>query len=103
MFQESIRQQTPEAEVTIVELQGPAGPAVQLESGIYGAFMISAKLDEKVKRILDYFEYTNTHEFFELIYYGVEGVHYEVDGNGNKVMTELGATELGHLFNSHFH
>lgn len=96
MFQDSIKKVEPDAEVVVLELEGPKGPAVQLESGVYGSLMLSHKLpEEKVKRILDYFEQTNTPEFFDFIFYGQEGVHYETDENGNKVITETGKVEIG--------
>ncbi|QGH36173.1 extracellular solute-binding protein [Gracilibacillus salitolerans] len=96
MFEESIKKTEPEGEVMIVELEGPAGPAVQLESGVYGALMLSNELsEEKVKQILDYFEFTNTEEFFEFIFFGEEGVHHEEDENGYKVMNEELAVQIG--------
>ncbi|MFC0472506.1 extracellular solute-binding protein [Halalkalibacter kiskunsagensis] len=96
MFEESIQRTDPEAEVVIVELEGPEGPAVQLESGVYGALMLSNQLsEEKVKRILDYFEMTNTDEFFEMIFFGIEGIHYELDESGERVMNEVGDVEIG--------
>jgi len=96
MFQESIKKVEPNAEVAIIDLEGPKGPAVQLEPGVYGALMLSHELpEEKVKRILDYFELTNSEEFFEMIFYGVEGVHHELDESGYPVMTEKGAVEIG--------
>lgn len=96
MFEQSIQRSEPEAEVIVLELEGPAGPAVQLENGVYGALMLSHELEEeKVKRILDYFEFTNTDEFFEMIFYGVEGVHYERDENGYPIINETGDVEIG--------
>ncbi|MDQ0253316.1 putative aldouronate transport system substrate-binding protein [Evansella vedderi] len=96
MFEESIKRHTPEAEVIVIELEGPAGPAVMLESGVFGALMLSHELsEEKVLRILDYFEQTNSHEFFHDIFYGYEGIHHELDDNGYPVMTELGEVQIG--------
>lgn len=95
-FEQSIKKVQPEAEVILADLEGPEGPAVQLEAGVYGALMLSKQMpEEKVKRILDYFEMTNTEEFFNLIFYGIEGVHHELDANGYRVMNEVGATEIG--------
>jgi putative aldouronate transport system substrate-binding protein len=96
MFQDSIKKVEPNAEVIVLDLKGPKGPAVQLEPGVYGSLMLSSKLsEEKVKRILDYFEQTNTPEFFDFIFYGQEGVHYNLDDKGNKVTTDVGKVEIG--------
>ncbi|NHN32705.1 extracellular solute-binding protein [Paenibacillus agricola] len=94
-FQQNIKKVQPNAEVVIAAPKGPKGDAaVNFSLDTYGALYISKKVpEEKVKRILDYWEKTNTPEFFDLIFFGVEGVHYNVV-NGYKVMTEKGAKQI---------
>jgi len=92
---EDIKKVQPEGELmTIPPLKGPKGYSAILDIGTRGAFYISKKVpEEKVKRILDYFEKTASEEITNLGYYGKEGVHYNIV-NGERVPTELGKVQI---------
>jgi putative aldouronate transport system substrate-binding protein len=95
-FEQNIKKVNPDAELQNIAPTGPDGhAAIRNSPGIFGALFISKKVEEdKVKAILDFFEATNTPEFFDFIFYGIEGVHHNVV-DGNKVMTEQGNVEVG--------
>ncbi len=44
--------------------------------------------DEKTKEICEWFDHFYSEEFFDLINYGIEGVTYTLDANGNKIYNE---------------
>lgn len=96
LFQTSIKKVQPDAEVIIISPKGPKGhSAVQFSLDTYGAEYISKKVpEEKVKQILDYWESTNTEDMFNMIFFGVEGIHYNVV-DGYKVMTTKGTEQIG--------
>ncbi|MDB5085936.1 MAG: extracellular solute-binding protein family 1 [Bacilli bacterium] len=95
-FQQSIKKVQPNAQVIVVDPKGPSGQyAINLGTGIYGAFYISSKVPkDKVEQILKYFDFTNTDDFFNFIFFGQEGIDYNVV-NGEKVMTDVGNKEIG--------
>lgn len=95
-FEQNIKKVYPDAEVTVIAPQGPDGHhALRNTPGIFGVLMIAKSVpEEKVKRILDFFEYTNTPEFFDFIFFGIEGVHHNLV-DGYPVMTEQGNIEVG--------
>jgi putative aldouronate transport system substrate-binding protein len=65
-----------------------------LDIGTRGGQYISKKVpQEKVLKILDFFEKTASKEVTDLGYYGKEGVHSNTV-NGERVMTELGKQEI---------
>lgn len=94
-FEQEIRKVQPDAEViSLPPLQGPKGYAIWLQPGTLGAFYISKQVPEaKVKQILDYFESTMNDEYQELVYFGVEGVHYQLV-DGSKQLTDLGKKQI---------
>ena len=83
--------------VIIPPMQGPKDDTAVLEKGGYGFFHIAkSKVDEaKLLRILDYFELTCSEYWLDKGYYGWEGIHYNIDENGTKIMTDVGKTEIG--------
>ncbi len=95
-FEQNIKKVYPDAEVIVIAPQGPDGHhALRNTPGIFGVLMIAKSVpEEKVKRILDFFEYTNTPEFFDFIFFGIEGVHHNLV-DGYPVMTEQGNIEVG--------
>ncbi|NHN31476.1 extracellular solute-binding protein [Paenibacillus agricola] len=75
-------------------LKGPNGTTVDLTTGNGGGIYISKKVpEEKVKRILEYFNKTASKELTDMVYYGVEGVHFTTV-NGQSQITELGSKEV---------
>ncbi|GAB2536513.1 extracellular solute-binding protein [Gracilibacillus alcaliphilus] len=92
---EDIQKVQPEGELmTLPPLEGPAGYTAQLATGSSGAYYISKKVPEdKVRRILQYFEQTASEEMTDFAYYGIEGVHHEIE-NDMKVLTELGREQV---------
>jgi len=76
-------------------LVGPNGdPAVDLSTGVSGGYYISKKVpEEKVWKLLDYFERTASEEITDFAYYGLEGIHHTVV-DGQKVLTEQGVKEV---------
>jgi putative aldouronate transport system substrate-binding protein len=60
-------------------------------SGFYGQLLVNKKVsEEKLKKILEVFDYTATKEGYNLISYGIEGVDYTVSADGNIEQTEDG-------------
>ena len=93
-YEEAISKTQPGAEIVNLALEGPGGVSVNLATGVSGGYFISKKVPkEKVKQILDYFEYTASEEMTDLAYYGIEGVHHEVI-EGQKVLTDKGIEEI---------
>lgn len=96
-FTKTLEKKNPDAVAQFVPLlEGKEGCyAVDAGTGVIDSMFISKAVpEEKMLKILDYFEKTTTEEFYDLTTYGVEGVHYNVV-NGEKVMTELRDQEMG--------
>jgi len=85
----------PNAKIKQLLLVGPDGdPAVDLSTGVSGGYYISKKVpEEKVWKLLDYFERTASEEITDFAYYGLEGIHHTVV-DGQKVLTEQGVKEV---------
>ncbi|WP_254639104.1 extracellular solute-binding protein [Cohnella sp. GbtcB17] len=84
----------PDAKILNLTLKGPKAYAVNLTLGGTGSFLISKKVpEEKVWKLLDYFEKSASTEMTDLAYYGIEGVHHTAEG-GQKVLTEQGVKEV---------
>lgn len=90
-----IQNHTPEGRLEVLPpLMGPAGYAAQLDIGTRGAKYISSKVpEEKVRKILRYFDTTASEEVTHLAYYGKEGIHHEVI-DGQPVLNELGREQI---------
>ena len=94
-WEQTLKKIQPEAEIVNLTLEGPDGYAIELLTGVSGGFYISKKVpEEKMLRILDYFERSASVEAYDLSYFGVEGVHHEVLEDGGKKMTEQGTKEI---------
>lgn len=96
-FTKTLQKKDPNAIAQFVPLmEGKEGYyAVDSGTGVVDSMYISKSVpEEKMLKILDYFEKTTTQEFYDLTTYGVEGVHYNVV-NGEKVITELRDQEMG--------
>jgi len=85
----------PDAKIKQLFLVGPDGdPAVDLSTGVSGGYYISKKVpEEKVWKLLDYFERTASQEITDFAYYGLEGVHHTIV-DGTKVLTDQGVKEV---------
>ena len=91
------------AEVALLTyLVGPNGYAHIYDLGFFGGMAISSKVpEEKMLRILDFFNATADQKYYNLVNYGIEGVHYElVDGFPS--LTEQGKLEVTNSFNAPF-
>lgn len=100
---EECQKTDPDAEVVLIPyLEGPGGYAHIYDLGYFGGMAISAKCsEEKVKRILKFFDATCALENYNFVNYGIEGVHWEmVDGEPS--FTELGKSEVTNSFNAPF-
>jgi putative aldouronate transport system substrate-binding protein len=85
------------AEVNVMPpLEGEKGLyAVLLGTGVLDSFFISKKVPEqKVTRILDYFERVTTDDYYEIINFGVEGIHFNWV-NGERVVTPQRNKDMG--------
>ncbi|TBL79597.1 extracellular solute-binding protein [Paenibacillus thalictri] len=93
-WEKSIAKTQPNPKILDLQLKGPKGDAVDLQTGVSGGYYISKKVpEEKVKQLLKYFDYTASQEITDLGYYGIEGVHYK-SVDGQKVLTEQGVKEV---------
>lgn len=94
-WEQTMKKTDENAQIINLTLQGPVHAAVELNTGVSGGFYISKKVpEEKVLKILDYFEKSASVEAYDLAYFGVEGVHHTVEPDGAKKMTELGSKEI---------
>lgn len=96
-FTKTLQEKDPQASAQFVPvLKGTKGNyAVNCGTGIVDSMFISKSVrEEKMRKILDYFERTTTQEYYNLTTYGVEGVHYNME-NGSKVVTDLRDSEMG--------
>lgn len=94
LYTDSNRKVDPEAYVRSVQLKGPKGYAIRLDSGYTDVFSVSKKVpEEKLKRILAYFDQTASPELSLFGNYGIKGVHYN-EKDGRPVLTEQGVKEV---------
>ena len=75
----------------------PAGPAGEIRNGganFYGTVVISSAASEaQIARALTFMDWTLSDECYDLFYYGIEGVTYEVV-DGERVINEAAKQEL---------
>lgn len=75
----------------------PAGPAGEIRNGganFYGTVVISSAASEaQIARALAFMDWTLSDECYDLFYYGIEGVTYEVV-DGKRVINEAAKQEL---------
>jgi putative aldouronate transport system substrate-binding protein len=78
-------------------LEGKSGfYAVASGTGVIDSMFISKKVpQDKMLKIMDYFERTTTMGFYALTTYGVEGVHFNKDANGYRVMLPQRDKDMG--------
>lgn len=94
-YQDAIKTVDPNAKVVPLPAMKGTGnnTTAVVTTGVYGGFFINAKLpEEKIQRLVNYFEYTSTEEFHNLAFYGVEGIHYTMNADGTRKTTDLGKT-----------
>ena len=91
------------AEVALLTyLEGPNGYAHIYDLGFFGGMAISSKVpEEKMLKILDFFNATADQKYYNLVNYGVEGIHYELV-DGFPQLTEQGKLEVTNSFNAPF-
>ncbi len=92
-YQEAIKTVDANAEViTLPAMKGTGNNTTAvLTTGVYGGFYLNADLSAaKVQRLVDYFEFTCNEEYHNLAFYGNEGVHYTLNADGTRTMTEAG-------------
>lgn len=87
-------QSDPAPEIVALDLTGPGGHSVQLNTGVSGGYYIAASVpEEKMIRILRYMDEAASQEVTDLCYYGIEGVHHEVV-DGVPVLNDLGIAQI---------
>lgn len=88
-------QSDPVPEVTSLVLDGNNGEkSVRLNTGVSGGYYISSKVpEEKMIRILRYFDDATTQEVTDLAYYGIEGVHHDLV-DGTPVLNKKGIEQI---------
>lgn len=81
----------------VVPLEGDKGKyAIGLSNGVVDQMFISKRVPEaKMLQILDYFERTTTDEFYEITTYGFEGVHFNKDAKGYRLITPQRDKDMG--------
>jgi putative aldouronate transport system substrate-binding protein len=81
----------------VTPLEGEKGfYAVNLSPGIQDSFFINKKVPmEKVTQILDYFERTTSDDYYVLINYGVEGIHWNYNNKSEMVTTPQREKDMG--------
>ncbi|MDF2961443.1 MAG: extracellular solute-binding protein family 1 [Paenibacillus sp.] len=82
----------------------PAAPdgKVHMEAapGSFGIFMVNKKVsEEKLKKILEVYNYTATRETYNLVAYGIKGVDYNENEAGDITQTEEGKKK-GYAFDT---
>lgn len=90
IFEEkNVKKNFPEADVALVPvvLNGPNGPARFSGMPLYEGIAISKGAADP-ERIFDFVEYVMSDEAYELFKYGIEGVHYTMDGDERVRNTE---------------
>ncbi len=79
-------------------MTGDKGTTVQYDIGYYGGHAISASVpDEKVERILEFFNKTSNPDTYDYYHYGPEGVYWNMV-DGFPVLTEVGKKDVTNSF-----
>ncbi len=79
-------------------IKGEKGTDVQYDIGYYGGHAISASVpDEKVERILEFFNKTANPDTYNYYHYGPEGVYWNMV-DGFPVLTEAGVKDVTNSF-----
>ncbi|MEK3888346.1 extracellular solute-binding protein [Bacillus sp. FSL K6-3431] len=88
--------------VQVKAFNGPGGEFtgswdIGATPGMYGVPKALEKDPEKLKRIIELFNYVSHDEGANLVQYGIEGEHFNME-DGKPVLTELGTQELGYVW-----
>lgn len=82
-LREELRQNDPKAELTVINrIAGPQGVRVWSIPSYNGVFLFSKKMiqtEEELRDILHFFDRTLDTDVVNLLLYGLEGIHYEMD------------------------
>lgn len=95
-YEENYEKNNPTAKIEVItHLEGPKGVANNRDTGYMGGHVFAKKtVDEaKMKQILSWFEKMVDPKYFNFIFYGVEGVHWNLV-DGMPVATEQGKLEI---------
>lgn len=98
-LREEMQRHNPDAELTVVNrIAGPKGYGVWTIPGYNGLFLFSKKnieTEEELKRYLEFFDRTLDSDLVNLMLYGIEGIHYQLDDG--EVVMEPG---MSHRYNT---
>lgn len=102
LYTDDLKKVNPKA--VIVPYLFPAAPdgKVYMEAapGSFGIFMINKKVNEdKLKKILEIYDYTATREAYNLVAYGIKGTDYNENAAGDITQTEEGKKK-GYAFDT---
>lgn len=82
--EKSVQKNDPKAQVIMInEFTGPAGIKARGETGFNLMMMVpksSVKTEEQLRQVLGFIDKLGSKEAQLLLYYGIEGVHYALDG-----------------------
>lgn len=84
----------PDAELCYVNIQGPVAPMRLRMEEYFEGVLISSRFKDTA-RLFDMVEFILSDEGQTIMRYGLEGVHYTLDENGNKVINEQKRREEG--------
>ncbi|WP_028550085.1 extracellular solute-binding protein [Paenibacillus sp. UNC451MF] len=91
-----LRKFDPKADLTLINrIQGPKGVGVWSNPGFSGVFLFSKKAiknEEELRNILSFFDRSMGPEVSNLLQYGIEGKHYEL--NQGKVLVTAAMNQL---------
>ncbi|MFE5324491.1 extracellular solute-binding protein [Paenibacillus sp. NPDC056579] len=92
-FNVDLKKANPNADLVAYELPKASDgkPHYEQAIGYYGQFLISKKVsEEKLKRILEIYDYTATEEGYNMGTYGIKDVDYTIGSDGTVTQTEEG-------------
>ncbi|TVY07546.1 extracellular solute-binding protein [Paenibacillus cremeus] len=102
LYTDDIKKVNPKA--VIVAYEFPAAPDgkryYEQAPGSFGVFLINKKVSEdKLKKILDVYNYTATREVYNLVAYGIKDLDYKEAPNGDITQTDEGKKK-GYAFDT---
>ncbi|WP_127484074.1 extracellular solute-binding protein [Paenibacillus ehimensis] len=92
-FNQDLKKANPNANLVAYEIPKAADGKAHYEQaiGYYGQFLISKKVsEEKLKRILEVYDYTATEEGYNLGTYGIKDTDFTIGADGSVTQTEEG-------------
>lgn len=89
-----LQERFPEAQIRVLLWpEGPEGPALKGRIPFFGSTLISPDIEEaKLLKILELMDYIHSEEGQNLMWFGIEGIHHEVQ-NGRRVQLTEKANE----------